>query len=88
MPSSITPYLIRLSDLQYVAMKAQSIMPIFPNEPAATIPERFKGLIFDCDGTLVDTMPLHFSSLDAGDGGGWALRSRKNSSMLSPGCRR
>ena len=26
----------------------------------APIPARIKGLIFDCDGTLVDTMPLHF----------------------------
>jgi beta-phosphoglucomutase family hydrolase len=33
---------------------------MFPTDPAAIIPERFKGLIFDCDGTLVDTMPLHF----------------------------
>ncbi|HTQ40286.1 MAG TPA: HAD family phosphatase [Pirellulales bacterium] len=32
----------------------------FPTDSAAAIPERFKGLIFDCDGTLVDTMPLHF----------------------------
>jgi beta-phosphoglucomutase family hydrolase len=35
-------------------------MAMFPTDPAAIIPERFKGLIFDCDGTLVDTMPLHF----------------------------
>ena len=35
-------------------------MAVFPNDPAATIPERFQGLIFDCDGTLVDTMPLHY----------------------------
>lgn len=27
-----------------------------------TIPEGCKGLIFDCDGTLVDTMPLHFKA--------------------------
>ncbi len=33
---------------------------VFPADPAAPIPDRFKGLIFDCDGTLVDTMPLHF----------------------------
>jgi len=25
-----------------------------------TLPEGIKGLIFDCDGTLVDSMPLHF----------------------------
>ncbi len=41
-------------------MKDTTTNAIFPNEPAAQIPERFKGLIFDCDGTLVDTMPLHF----------------------------
>jgi beta-phosphoglucomutase-like phosphatase (HAD superfamily) len=23
------------------------------------VPERIKGLIFDCDGTIVDSMPLH-----------------------------
>ncbi len=42
------------------AMKNTPESVVFPNDPAATIPERFKGLIFDCDGTLVDTMPLHF----------------------------
>ena len=26
----------------------------------APLPERIRGLIFDCDGTLVDTMPVHF----------------------------
>jgi HAD superfamily hydrolase (TIGR01509 family) len=34
-------------------------MAVFPDDPAAEIPERFRGLIFDCDGTLVDSMPLH-----------------------------
>jgi beta-phosphoglucomutase family hydrolase len=34
-------------------------MAVFPDDPAAEIPARFKGLIFDCDGTLVDSMPLH-----------------------------
>jgi beta-phosphoglucomutase-like phosphatase (HAD superfamily) len=24
------------------------------------IPERVKGLVFDCDGTIADTMPLHY----------------------------
>jgi beta-phosphoglucomutase family hydrolase len=37
-------------------------MAVFPQDPTATIPERFQGLIFDCDGTLVDTMPLHYRS--------------------------
>ena len=32
----------------------------WPRDAEAEIPARFKGLIFDCDGTLVDTMPLHF----------------------------
>jgi beta-phosphoglucomutase family hydrolase len=36
------------------------LMANFPTDAAAAIPERFKGLIFDCDGTLVDTMPLHY----------------------------
>jgi beta-phosphoglucomutase family hydrolase len=35
-------------------------MSTFPNDPAAPIPAHIKGLIFDCDGTLVDTMPLHY----------------------------
>src|SRR5262252_8906564 len=37
-------------------------MAVFPNDPAATIPERIKGLIFDCDGTLVDSMHIHYSA--------------------------
>jgi len=32
----------------------------FPDDWAAEIPARFEGLVFDCDGTLVDTMPAHF----------------------------
>ena len=28
-------------------------------DPAATIPAEIEALIFDCDGTLVDTMPAH-----------------------------
>ncbi len=35
-------------------------MAVFPTDAAAAIPEQFKGLIFDCDGTLVDSMPLHY----------------------------
>ena len=35
-------------------------MAVFPDDPAAEIPARIKGLIFDCDGTLVDSMPLHY----------------------------
>jgi beta-phosphoglucomutase family hydrolase len=34
--------------------------PIFPNDHTAEIPDHIRGLIFDCDGTLVDTMPLHY----------------------------
>ncbi|MBI2393187.1 MAG: HAD-IA family hydrolase [Deltaproteobacteria bacterium] len=29
-------------------------------DPLAPIPERYQGLVFDCDGTLVDTMPAHY----------------------------
>ena len=32
----------------------------WPTDPHAEIPADVKGLIFDCDGTLVDTMPLHY----------------------------
>ncbi len=32
----------------------------WPDDPNAEIPAQFRGLIFDCDGTLVDTMPLHY----------------------------
>ena len=35
-------------------------MAAFPNDPTATIPDRIKGLIFDCDGTLVDSMRIHY----------------------------
>jgi beta-phosphoglucomutase family hydrolase len=35
-------------------------MAVFPHDPAAEIPAQFTGLIFDCDGTLVDSMPLHY----------------------------
>ena len=32
----------------------------WPDDWKAPIPERIRGLIFDCDGTIVDTMPVHF----------------------------
>jgi HAD superfamily hydrolase (TIGR01509 family) len=32
----------------------------WPRDWDAPIPERIKGLIFDCDGTIVDTMPVHY----------------------------
>ncbi|HUO06962.1 MAG TPA: HAD family phosphatase [Phycisphaerae bacterium] len=34
--------------------------PQWPTDPDASIPPDVRGLIFDCDGTLVDTMPLHY----------------------------
>jgi HAD superfamily hydrolase (TIGR01509 family) len=35
-------------------------MAVFPDDPTAEIPDRIKGLIFDCDGTLVDSMLIHY----------------------------
>lgn len=35
-------------------------IPQWPADWDAEIPADVKGLIFDCDGTLVDTMPLHY----------------------------
>jgi len=32
------------------------------NERFIEVPENIKGLIFDCDGTLVDSMPLHMQA--------------------------
>jgi HAD superfamily hydrolase (TIGR01509 family) len=32
----------------------------WPRDWEAAIPERIRGLIFDCDGTIVDTMPVHY----------------------------
>lgn len=32
----------------------------WPTHWQAPIPQKFRGLIFDCDGTLVDTMPVHY----------------------------
>ncbi|HTV47369.1 MAG TPA: beta-phosphoglucomutase family hydrolase [Phycisphaerae bacterium] len=31
-------------------------------DPTAPLPPEIKGLIFDCDGTLLDTMPAHYSA--------------------------
>jgi beta-phosphoglucomutase family hydrolase len=35
-------------------------VPQWPHDADAPIPADVRGLIFDCDGTLVDTMPLHY----------------------------
>jgi beta-phosphoglucomutase family hydrolase len=37
-----------------------SQQPHWPDDSLAPIPAWVKGLIFDCDGTLVDTMPVHY----------------------------
>jgi beta-phosphoglucomutase family hydrolase len=34
----------------------------WPENPQAPIPDRYQGLIFDCDGTLIDTMPVHYKA--------------------------
>lgn len=34
----------------------------WPRDWEAPIPERIRGLIFDCDGTIVDTMPVHYKA--------------------------
>lgn len=34
----------------------------WPEDWEAEIPARFRGLIFDCDGTVVDTMPVHYAA--------------------------
>src|ERR1035437_994844 len=36
----------------------------WPRDWDAPIPEDVRGLIFDCDGTLVDTMPIHLAAWD------------------------
>ena len=38
------------------------MIPRWPEDPNAPIPDRIKGLIFDCDGTVVDTMPVHYAA--------------------------
>lgn len=35
---------------------------ILSNKRIIEVPENIKGLIFDCDGTLVDSMPLHMKA--------------------------
>ncbi len=37
------------------------------------VPDHIKGLIFDCDGTIADTMPLHYRAYEEamGDDGKW-----------------
>jgi len=34
--------------------------PKWPDDPEAEIPDDIRGLIFDCDGTLINTMPIHY----------------------------
>jgi HAD superfamily hydrolase (TIGR01509 family) len=36
--------------------------PKWPQDPDAPIPAQYQALIFDCDGTVVDTMPVHFTA--------------------------
>lgn len=40
-------------------------MPTIPGQLAWTAPPGIAGLIFDCDGTLADTMPAHFRAWTA-----------------------
>src|SRR5688572_210623 len=38
-------------------------MSVAPTDPQPfTIPSHVRGLIFDCDGTIADTMPLHYEA--------------------------
>ncbi len=39
-----------------------SVSSTWLEHPAGEIPSEIEGLIFDCDGTLVDTMPTHFKA--------------------------
>lgn len=34
----------------------------WPQDPTAEIPAHIQALIFDCDGTVVDTMPVHYAA--------------------------
>jgi beta-phosphoglucomutase-like phosphatase (HAD superfamily) len=36
--------------------------PQWPRDWDAPIPAHIQGLIFDCDGTVVDTMPVHYAA--------------------------
>jgi HAD superfamily hydrolase (TIGR01509 family) len=36
------------------------LQPLWPRDWQAPIPEQYQALIFDCDGTVVDTMPVHY----------------------------
>jgi HAD superfamily hydrolase (TIGR01509 family) len=36
--------------------------PHWPQDPDAPIPAQYQALIFDCDGTIVDTMPVHYKA--------------------------
>jgi beta-phosphoglucomutase family hydrolase len=38
----------------------ENIKQDWRSHPQAELPEHIRGLIFDCDGTLVDTMPMHY----------------------------
>ena len=37
-------------------------MPTILTSPDITIPPHIKGLVFDCDGTIAHTMPLHYQA--------------------------
>jgi len=41
-------------------MAADCALLLIAYDSTMTIPPHIKGLIFDCDGTIADTMPLHY----------------------------
>ena len=41
-------------------MLTPQIKSEWQTNPLAPLPDHIRGLIFDCDGTLVDTMPVHY----------------------------
>ena len=51
-------------------------------------PGEFAGYIFDCDGTLADTMPLHYQAWVAALRPARLRLSRKNCFTPWAGCRR